>query len=322
MKTELEKCLAGEPFYGGDTEIVKIAAKAKRLTRELNDTGYTDIEKKRGIMKQLFGSVGRRVHIDVDFHCEYGRHIFIGDRVIINMNCTFVDNNIIEIGNDVLIASNVQIYTATHSTRYVERMLPDEGKPPQRGFCRRRTRAETRHCGRGPGERRRSAGHSLCREIRSASHVDARVAFDRAARGLRHSERAQMPSARQPQSGAGGNCLLHALSDASDRIARTQGAFPHGTLRLTGPDRTSAGRALGPHARARSRGERGRADNSGRCHLPPLVPLALARPEGACLGGLVLAAARNARRGHFASHERKALGLISRFACSEFRQSR
>ncbi len=127
MKTELEKCLAGEPFYGGDPEIVKIAAKAKRLTRELNDTGYTDIEKKRGIMKQLFGSVGRRVHIDVDFHCEYGRHIFIGDRVIINMNCTFVDNNIIEIGNDVLIASNVQIYTATHSTRYVERMLPDDG---------------------------------------------------------------------------------------------------------------------------------------------------------------------------------------------------
>ena len=138
MKTELEKCLAGEPFYGGDPEIVKIAAKAKRLTRELNDTGYTDIEKKRGIMKQLFekkrgimkqlfGSVGRRVHIDVDFHCEYGRHIFIGDRVIINMNCTFVDNNIIEIGNDVLIASNVQIYTATHSTRYVERILPDDG---------------------------------------------------------------------------------------------------------------------------------------------------------------------------------------------------
>lgn len=124
MKTELEKCLAGEPFYGGDPEIAAIAAKAKRLTRELNDTAYTDIDRKRDIMRRLFGRVGRRVHIDVDFHCEYGRHILIGDRVIINMNCTFVDNNIIEIGNDVLIASNVQIYTATHSTRYAERMLP------------------------------------------------------------------------------------------------------------------------------------------------------------------------------------------------------
>lgn len=41
------------------------------------------------------------------------------------MNCTFVDNNIIEIGNDVLIASNVQIYTATHSTKLSERIVPD-----------------------------------------------------------------------------------------------------------------------------------------------------------------------------------------------------
>ena len=105
MKTELEKCLAGEPFFGGDPEIAEIAAKAKRLTRELNETAYTDIDRKRDIMRQLFGRMGRRVHIDVDFHCEYGRHILIGDRVIINMNC----------------------YTATHSTRYAERMLPDDG---------------------------------------------------------------------------------------------------------------------------------------------------------------------------------------------------
>ena len=133
MKTELEKCLAGEPFRGGDRELVEITARAKRLTRdkrltrELNNTDYTDTERKRSIMQQLFGSVGRRVHLDIDFHCEYGRNIFIGDRVIINMNCTFVDNNIIEIGNDVLIASNVQIYTATHSTKYAERIIPDDG---------------------------------------------------------------------------------------------------------------------------------------------------------------------------------------------------
>ena len=51
--------------------------------------------------------------------------IFIGDQVIINMNCTFVDNNIIEIGDNVLIASNVQIYTATHSTKLQERVVAD-----------------------------------------------------------------------------------------------------------------------------------------------------------------------------------------------------
>ena len=39
------------------------------------------------------------------------------------MNCTFVDNNHIDIGSNVLIASNVQIYTATHSTKVSERMV-------------------------------------------------------------------------------------------------------------------------------------------------------------------------------------------------------
>ena len=58
-------------------------------------------------------------------HCEYGKHIFIGDKVIINMNCTFVDNNRIDIGSNVLIAPNVQIYTATHSTKVNERMVQD-----------------------------------------------------------------------------------------------------------------------------------------------------------------------------------------------------
>ena len=41
------------------------------------------------------------------------------------MNCTFVDNHCIEIGDNVLIASNVQIYTATHSTDVHERMVWD-----------------------------------------------------------------------------------------------------------------------------------------------------------------------------------------------------
>ena len=44
------------------------------------------------------------------------------------MNCTFVDNNIIEIGDNVLIASNVQLYTATHSTKVYERIVEDWDK--------------------------------------------------------------------------------------------------------------------------------------------------------------------------------------------------
>lgn len=126
MKTELEKCLAGEVFNAGDKELATMALNAKRLLKELNNTDYADVELKRNILQKLFGKIGENVHLDIDFHCEYGKHIFVGNQVVINMNCTFVDNNIIEIGNNVLIASNVQLYTATHSTKVHERIMNDE----------------------------------------------------------------------------------------------------------------------------------------------------------------------------------------------------
>ena len=45
--------------------------------------------------------------------------------MIINMNCTFVDNKTIRIGDKVLIASNVQIYTSSHPVLPQERLVPD-----------------------------------------------------------------------------------------------------------------------------------------------------------------------------------------------------
>ncbi len=125
MKTELQKCLAGEDFNGGDKEIQQMQLQCKRLLRELNNCDYADEAARRAIMAQLFGSVGEHIHLDIDFHCEYGRHIHIGNQVIINMNCTFVDNNIIEIGDNVFIASDVKMYTATHSTKVSERIIDD-----------------------------------------------------------------------------------------------------------------------------------------------------------------------------------------------------
>ena len=89
--------------------------RAKRLLAEFNATDYADTARRLSLLREMLGSVGEGVHVDIDFHSEYGQNIFLGNRVIINMNCTFVDNNRIDIGDGVMIASNVQIYTATHS---------------------------------------------------------------------------------------------------------------------------------------------------------------------------------------------------------------
>ena len=124
--TELEKCMAGENFNGGSPELTAMALRTKRLLSKLNSTDYGDAEERERIIREIFGSVGSNVCVDIDFHCEYGKNIHVGSDVIINMNCTFVDNNRIDIGSKVMIASDVKIYTATHSTSFMD-CSSDEG---------------------------------------------------------------------------------------------------------------------------------------------------------------------------------------------------
>ena len=88
------------------------------------------------MLKQLFGSMGENVSVGLPFICDYGRNIHIGTNVSVNMNCTFVDCNKIEIGDNVLIASNVQIYTATHPVELSDRLTPDWDPDSGEYFCR------------------------------------------------------------------------------------------------------------------------------------------------------------------------------------------
>ncbi|MCX4130207.1 sugar O-acetyltransferase [Megamonas funiformis] len=121
--SELSKCLQGKQFNCIDDELVSIITKARRLTKQYNQTKFKDTIQKDSILSELFAKIGNNVKIDVPFYCDYGQHISIGNNVIININCTFVDCNKITIGNNVLIASNVQIYTATHPVNISDRLL-------------------------------------------------------------------------------------------------------------------------------------------------------------------------------------------------------
>lgn len=121
--SELSKCLQGKQFNCIDDELVSIITKARRLTKQYNQTKIEDTIQKDNILSELFAKIGNNVKIDVPFYCDYGQHISIGNNVIININCTFVDCNKITIGNNVLIASNVQIYTSTHPVNISDRLL-------------------------------------------------------------------------------------------------------------------------------------------------------------------------------------------------------
>ena len=103
-------------------ELFNLNVKARLLTKKYSNLDYDNFEEKEAILKELFGSIGNNVQIDEYFFCDFGKNIYIGNDVIINSGCTFIDNKEIHIGNKVLIAPNVQIYTAYHP------LLPEERK--------------------------------------------------------------------------------------------------------------------------------------------------------------------------------------------------
>lgn len=136
--TEREKMLSGRLYDCGDAELLTQWHKSKDLIRDYNNADSADTEKKKRILNELLGGFGENLWITAPFYVDYGNNIYFGDNCEINMNCTFLDDNVIRIGNNALIAPNVQIYTAFHPTNDADRF----GKPRQDGsftFCKTQT---------------------------------------------------------------------------------------------------------------------------------------------------------------------------------------
>lgn len=112
--TEKEKMLRGELYYANDPELRRDGLRAKQLLYEFNMLRPEESELKQKVLRKLLGSLGEGVTVGTRFHCDYGYNIRIGDRVFMNCGCILLDVCEIEIGEDTLLAPNVQIYAATH----------------------------------------------------------------------------------------------------------------------------------------------------------------------------------------------------------------
>lgn len=106
--------LLGELFNPNDPELVLARQQARNAIATFNNTRAENIETRRLILTQLLGSVGANAYIEPPFFCDYGSNISFGDNVYLNFNCVILDSARVTVGDNVLFAPNVQIYTATH----------------------------------------------------------------------------------------------------------------------------------------------------------------------------------------------------------------
>lgn len=136
--TEREKMLAGKLYDCGDRELLDQWHKAKNLIRDYNQLDSEKLEEKNRILTNLLGERGDNLWITSPFFVDYGNNIYFGNNCEVNMNCTFLDDNKIIIGDNALIAPNVQIYTAFHPVNAKDRFgeIREEGSFE---FCKTQT---------------------------------------------------------------------------------------------------------------------------------------------------------------------------------------
>lgn len=103
-----------EMVYIADEAVYEEQKTARRLTQRLNTVDRSDFSEIRKIVAELLGKSDDSTFINPPFYCDYGKNIEVGKNFFANYNCTLIDVGKIRIGDNVLLAPNVAIYTAGH----------------------------------------------------------------------------------------------------------------------------------------------------------------------------------------------------------------
>lgn len=110
-----ERMLAGLPYKAWMDGLTEEREACQALIYELNNVRPEDRRRRiPEILKKLLGKTGETVWIEPPFHCDYGWNIEVGENFGANYNLTILDVGKVTIGDNVLIAPNVSIYTAGH----------------------------------------------------------------------------------------------------------------------------------------------------------------------------------------------------------------
>lgn len=119
--TELEKIISGKDYNPTDPELSRKRWQAREMLNEWKGIPYQDWTEKRKLWQRLFGHTSNDLTIELPFLCDYGFNIHLGKKVFINFDCIFLDSAPIHIGDRVMIAPSVKIFTASHSLNHRQR---------------------------------------------------------------------------------------------------------------------------------------------------------------------------------------------------------
>lgn len=111
--TMRERILAGKLFTDMCEGLPEERLLGKQRMKRFNDSAPEDVEGRVALLGEIFGKPCDS-WIEPPFYFCYGTHISLGKGCYINVNCNFIDDGQISIGDGVLFGPGVTIATVGH----------------------------------------------------------------------------------------------------------------------------------------------------------------------------------------------------------------
>lgn len=106
-----ERMLAGLPYKAWLDGLTEERTRNKLKVQKFNQLRPDEQVEQEELIRSILGKAGKSVHIEPPFYCDYGLNIEAGDHFYANFNCTILDVGRVKIGNNVMFAPNVSLYS-------------------------------------------------------------------------------------------------------------------------------------------------------------------------------------------------------------------
>ena len=108
-----ERIMTGKLFTDMCEGMPAERLRGKQLMKQFNDSDPANVEERVRLLGEIFGKPCD-AWIEPPFYFCYGRHISLGKGTYINVNCNFIDDGLITIGDAVMFGPAVTIATVGH----------------------------------------------------------------------------------------------------------------------------------------------------------------------------------------------------------------
>lgn len=116
--------MAGRYHSGADPYLFELKSMATKAKARLDAISNEDFQGRVEAAKDLFAEGSGPSVVLSPFTIQYGRHVKLGTWTFVNFGATFLDANMITLGDFVAVGPNVQFITDTHPVRPEDRFQP------------------------------------------------------------------------------------------------------------------------------------------------------------------------------------------------------